>query len=88
MRVIFISFTIVKHFMQETLDPEMLKILSCVNIDSSLLVIEILAPLSSAILRIVAPPRPDNKSVCYRGKERELKIERDRERQRERERDR
>ena len=71
----------VKHFMQEILDPEMLKILSCVKIDSSLLVIEILAPLSSAILRIVAPPRPDNlcASVCDRERER------DRERQRERE---
>ena len=70
----------VKHFMQEILDPEMLKILSCVKIDSSLLVIEILAPLSSAILRIVAPPRPDNlcASVCdrERGTERERESER------------
>ena len=70
----------VKHFMQEILDPEMLKILSCVKIDSSLLVIEILAPLSSAILRIVAPPRPDN--LCASVRDRERGTDRDRESER------
>ena len=47
-----------RHFTQLAFDPEILSILSCVNIDSSLDVILILAPLSSAIVRIVVPPRP------------------------------
>jgi hypothetical protein len=39
----------------------MLRILSWVNIASSFEVILIFAPLSSAILRIVRPPRPEER---------------------------
>ena len=44
--------------MHDDLPPEMLKILSWVNMASSLLVMEIFAPLSAASSRIVNPPRP------------------------------
>ena len=52
-----------KHRMQHDLGPEMDKIRSCVNIASSLEVMLILAPLSSASIRIVAPPLPENTKV-------------------------
>lgn len=60
----------------EIFDPEMLKILSWVNIASSFEVILIFAPLSSAILRIVKPPRPvDMKGSRKERRDREGKIE-------------
>jgi hypothetical protein len=63
------------------LDPEILRILSCVKIASSLEVILIFAPLSSAILRIVSPPRPVKKK-----KKKKKKREREREGERRRKR--
>jgi hypothetical protein len=65
------------------LDPEILRILSCVKIASSLEVILIFAPLSSAILRIVSPPRPVKKK---KKKKKKKKREREREGERRRKR--
>ena len=66
--------TIDKHLTQAVLFPDIVRILSCVNIASSLLVIVILAPLSNAICRIVLPPLPRNRNMSEEKLNKDVKI--------------